>query len=243
MPPVTGTADATAPYGVKGENSSQPSGPPFPVFVGGPPVTGIWGDAPSYTGVTGTSDQGQGVWGGSKLGAGVFIGVEYDRYGFLGGSDPLFSQDVGACGVSGQQGVFGHSTGGHGTGVYGNGFYAVRGDSPNGNGFLGGIDPHYRQKAGVYGSSDQQGVVGASTGGHGTAVYGDSTDGFAVRGETTTGTAIQGTAFKGGYAAQFNGDVAVTNGDLTITGDVILANSPGSGDIAEDFDVEDQLEN
>jgi hypothetical protein len=258
MPPVTGTADATAPYGVKGENPSQPpSGPPFPVIIGGPPVTGVWGDSSSYTGVTGTSDQGVGVWGGSKLGNRVLIGVEYDRYGFLGGSDPLYSQDAGACGVSGQQGVFGHSTGSDGTGVYGNGFYAVRGDSPNGKGFLGGIDPQYSQKAGVYGSSDQQGVVGASTGGHGTAVYGDSTDGFAVRGETTTGTAIQGTASNGGYAAQFNGNVAVTNGNITVTGDVtggvlvsngdatvtgtltthdvVLSNS----DCAEDFDIAD----
>jgi hypothetical protein len=97
MPPVTGTADATAPYGVKGENPSQPpSGPPFPVIIGGPPVTGVWGDSSSYTGVTGTSDQGVGVWGGSKLGNRVLIGVEYDRYGFLGGSDPLYSQDAGA---------------------------------------------------------------------------------------------------------------------------------------------------
>ena len=130
--------------------------------------------------------------------------------------------------------------------MLGNGYYAVRGDSPNGNGFIGGVDPKYRQKAGVFGTSDQQGVIGASTAGVGTAVYGDSTTGYAIRGETTTGTAIQGTAFDGGFAAQFSGNVAVTNGEVTIagdvkvTGDVLLVNSL-TGDIAEDFDVSDEL--
>jgi len=237
MPPLTGTADATASYGVKGENASQPSTPPIRIIEGNP-VTGVWGDSPSYTGVTGTSDQGEGVWGGSKINHAVVIFVEYDRYGFLGGSDPLYSQDAGACGVSGQQGVFGHSTGSEGTGVYGNGFYAVRGDSPNGTGFIGGIDPQFKQKAGVYGSSDAQGVVGASTGGHGTAVYGNSTDGIAMRGETNTGTAIQGTAFNGGNAGLFNGNTTMNgnttvNGNVVVSGDVQLTN----GDCAEDFDV------
>jgi len=155
----------------------------------------------------------------------------------------MFEQDAGAVGVSAHQGVFGHSTGETGTGVYGNGYYALRGDSPNGTGFIGGVDPQFKQKAGVYGSSDQQGVIGASTGGHGTAVYGDSTDGFAIRGETSgaAGTAIKGAASGGGSAGLFDGKVTVENGDLTVTtgnivvqqGDVLLQGK----DCAEDFDL------
>lgn len=243
MSHVDGTADSTANYGVKGENSSPAPSKGFvqnKVVALETVITGVWGDAPNYVGVTGTSNTGQGVTGTSNTGQGVWGGsqpgpdnISYGRYGFLGGRDPLYNDDAGACGVSQGQGVFGQSTGATGTGVYGNGYYALRGDSPNGTGFIGGIDPKYKQKAGVYGSSDQQGVVGASTGGHGTAVYGDSTDGDAIRAETTTGTAIRGTAYNGGYAAQFNGNVNVTNGNVVVAGDVQLTNM----DCAEDFDV------
>jgi hypothetical protein len=249
MPHVDGDADTTN-YGVKGENANPAPTPPFFLFTGNSvPQTGVWGDAPNLTGVTGTSSTGVGVWGGSQSSTsrqGIAVFVNYGRYGSLGGTDPMFGQDAGVAGTSAQQGVFGNSTGKTGTGVYGNGFYAVRGESPNGKGFIGGVDPNFKQKAGVFGTSDQQGVIGASTGGFGTAVYGDSTSGYAIRGETTTGTAIQGTASNGGFAAQFSGNVAVANGDLTVagdiqvTGDLILVNSLTSGDIAEDFDVSDQ---
>ena len=248
---LDGTVDSTANYGVKGENGNPAPSKPYDIFSGDSPVCGVWGDAPNFTGVMGTSNAGEGVWGGSQTSPGPIPNQTlYGRYGFLGGNDPVYSQDAGACGGSSQQGVFGHSTGAAGTGVYGNGYYALRGDSPNGTGFIGGIDPQYKQKAGVYGSSPDQGVVGASTGGIGTAVYGDSTTGYAIRGDTTTGTAISGTASNGGFAAQFNGNIAVTNGassfggTVAITGaasvtgtvtayDVVLTNS----DCAEDFDI------
>jgi hypothetical protein len=246
MPQLTGTADAGDNYGVKGEDANPLPPPPTPgqLHPAGVDtvVAGVWGDSLDNTGVAGTSTNGTAVWGGSQptLSADRRV-TSYGRFGFFGGLDPVYSQDAGACGVSAQQGVFGHSTGATGTGVYGNGYYALRGDSPNGTGFIGGIDPKYRQKAGLYGSSDQQGVIGASTGGHGTAIYGDSTDGSAIRGETTVGTAIQGTAFDGGYAAQLNGAVQVANGDLTLTtGNVVIMKGDvqlQSGDCAEDFDV------
>ena len=246
MPHVDGDADTTT-YGVKGENSNPPP-PPWEanLFGGGPPLTGVWGDAPNFTGVTGTSSTGFGVWGGSQqLAITSPTSARWGRFGLLGGSDPLFGEDAGVSGTSGQQGVFGNSTGDKGTGVYGNGFYAVRGDSPNGRGFIGGIDPTYKEKAGVFGTSDQQGVIGATTGGLGTAVYGDSTTGYAIRGETTVGVAIQGTASQaGGFAAQFSGNVMcggdhMVSGNVKVTGDVLLVNML-SGDIAEDFDVSEQ---
>src|ERR1700722_14621751 len=120
---LDGIADSTASYGVKGENSDPAPTKPFNLFAGNT-ITGVWGDAPNYTGVTGSSNAGQGVWGGSQATPGPLPGQTlYGRYGFLGGSDPLYNQDAGACGVSNQQGVFGHSTGATGTGVYGNGYY------------------------------------------------------------------------------------------------------------------------
>ena len=124
---VTGTADNTASWGVKGENAFPPPSRPFP-FESSVPITGVWGDAPNYPGVTGTSNTdngvlgesatGMGVWGGSA--SSTFLGrVSYGRFGFLGGSDPHYQQDAGAYGESSGQGVFGRSSGANGTGVYG----------------------------------------------------------------------------------------------------------------------------
>src|SRR5947209_12141304 len=71
-------------------------------------------------------------------------------------------------------------------------------------GFFGGIDPQFKQRAGVYGDSDQLGVVGhakigAATGNFGTGVFGSSTGGgFGVRGEISGGVAgVQGLSLSG----------------------------------------------
>ena len=94
-------------------------------------------------------------------------------------------------------------------------------------GFLGGADPVFSQHAGVYGHSDQQGVIGMAGAG-GTGIFGGNTTGggFGVRGETTTGTAVQGVSFGAGLAGRFQGDVEVT-------GDIRLTNK----DCAEDFEM------
>jgi hypothetical protein len=106
-------------------------------------------------------------------------------------------------------------------------------------GFLGGRDPVFDQLAGVYGQSDQQGVMGLSTSATGTGVYGGGASHtgapgagcIGVRGETFTGVGVQGQSFGSGLAGKFIGDVEVT-GDITAH-DVVLA----GGDCAEDFDI------
>jgi hypothetical protein len=233
---VTGQSN-TGP-GVLGQSLGYvpPSGPGKPIGEVGPASDGVRGESDGSFGVHGVTDGGSGhpapktagVWGESASTNGVY-GSSAGWNGVEG--DSWSAAHAGVAGVN--------NAGSPGAGVYGNGYFGVRGEGPNGNGFIGGIDPQFNQKAGVYGSSDNQGVIGASTGGHGTAVYGNSTDGFAIRGETTTGTAIQGTAFNGGYAAQFSGNVRVTNGGVAgsgtieVSGDMQLTNS----DCAEDFDV------
>ena len=110
-------------------------------------------------------------------------------------------------------------------------------------GLLGGSDPVFRQSAGVYGESGQQGVFGHSTDGSGTGVYGGSAggSGFGVRGDSTDGIAVQGQSFGNGIgiqgiggrlAGRFDGNVEVT-GTLTVAVDIVLANA----DCAENFDV------
>jgi hypothetical protein len=122
----------------------------------------------------------------------------------------------------------------------------------NGNnafGFLAGSDPVFHQHAGVYGQSDQQGVVGLTTNNSGTGVYGGGASapdnpgagGIGVRGETFTGVGVQGQSFGNGLAGKFVGNVEVTGNincheSSTITCfDVSLI----GGDCAEDFDIDD----
>ena len=72
-------------------------------------------------------------------------------------------------------------------------------------GLLGGRDSVFRQNAGVYGESDQQGVFGYSTDGSGTGVYGGSKggSGFGVRGDSSDGIAVQGQSFGTGLGGKF----------------------------------------
>jgi hypothetical protein len=104
----------------------------------------------------------------------------------------------------------------------GPGRIGVIGSSDSAFGFLAGQDLVFSQHAGVYGQSDQQGVMGLSTSATGTGVYGGSTaagggGGIGVRGETSTGVGIQGRSFGTGLAGRFIGGVAVT-GDMHLDG-------------------------
>jgi hypothetical protein len=71
-------------------------------------------------------------------------------------------------------------------------------------GFLAGNDPVVNEHAGVYGQSDQQGVMGISIGTDplATGVYGGNKTGrgVGVRGETITGVGVQGRTFGAGLA-------------------------------------------
>ena len=174
------------------------------------------------------------------------VGINHSSIGFLAGIDPVFNQHVGVYGESDQQGVFGHSSN-DGTGVYGHNRgttdgrgVGVRGETVTGVGvvgksfgngalgFLAGADPQFHQHAGVYGESDQQGVIGHSTSDTGTGVFGDSVGaGVGVRGETVSGTGVEGQSRGAGLAGKFIGDVEVT-GDIRLT---------TGQDCAEDFDV------
>jgi hypothetical protein len=117
-------------------------------------------------------------------------------------------------------------------------------------GLLGGSDAVFRQSAGVYGESEQQGVFGHGTTSTGTGVYGMSQDtGFGVRGDSTDGVAVQGQSFGNGIAVQgiggrlagrFEGPVEIVGnvrlvGDMEVTGDIHFVSR--IGDLAEAFDV------
>jgi len=131
----------------------------------------------------------------------------------------------------------------------------------NAFGFLGGDDLVFHQHAGVYGQSDQQGVMGLATSFEGTGVYGGNTGGtgsrgVGVRGETFDGAGVQGQSFGIGLAGKFigfPGQIAVEitggplvavsiscTGDIRTTGKVIGSDVVLQGaDCAEDFDVSD----
>ena len=149
-------------------------------------------------------------------------------YGGGGSVGVLGSTDVGT-------GVEGASTTGTAVqGVSGTG-PGVLGYTNNGErGILGCTDPVFGQHAGVYGESDQQGVLGHATSDTGTGVFGNSSGGgFGVRGETNTGTAVQGQSFgPTGMAGRFLGNVSVS-GTLSVDQDIILYGA----DCAEQFEV------
>lgn len=120
-------------------------------------------------------------------------------------------------------------------------------------GFNGGSGPGVQGTAGPNGNAT--GVVGVNTGA-GTGVYGSSVSGNAVAGNSQTGNAgiFESQHGTGVYASSLNTQNGIGvyaqgapaghfQGDVRITGDVILVNSPNSNDIAEDFDLEDGLLN
>jgi hypothetical protein len=224
-------------------------------------------DAPNnitgVTGIVGSPDSVQ-VWRDRVDALGTFLtaavsGIVPDlqgnvvartAFGFLAGTDPIFSQHAGVYGESDQLGVFGNSDSDAGTGVMGRSIgpisFGVRGETVNGvgvqgrsfggngeaMGFLSGTDPVFKQHAGVFGRSDQQGVMGLTTADAGTGVFGGTTiksgsHVIGVRGETHDGVGVQGRSFGAGLAGKFIGDVEVT-GDIRLT---------TGQDCAEDFEV------
>jgi hypothetical protein len=133
----------------------------------------------------------------------------------------------------------------------------VRGTNPGNNtlGFLAGTDLKFGQPAGVYGQSNNIGVVGVSNGSVGAGMLGSGSQNgtnfdpasggtgvlgtgyIGVRGETSTGVAVLGRIFAppgGGpaLAGKFVGNVEVA-GDISVDGDVLLTNR----DLAEQFEV------
>jgi hypothetical protein len=178
-------------------------------------------------GVIGFSNTGIGVHGVNNLGydpdaggfspsCGVF-GESYASEGVYGASQNLH----GMHGLNGQMsglspsvacGVWGDSTEGYGVYASSKSNDAVHGESQS------------NQHAGVYGTNN--------SGGFGVSALSSGND--AVHGESQSNqhAGVYGTNTGGGPAGYFSGDVLVT-------GDVIFVNSGGSGDVAEDFDVED----
>jgi hypothetical protein len=194
--------------------------------------------------VVGESNAGLGVHGISTSNAGV-AGQSSTGNGVSGSS----TSAVGLYGTSGTVGSENSSTAG------------VLGlcEPTQALGLLGGVDRVFKQHAGVYGESDQQGVFGNSTNARGTGVYGIAGQGagFGVRGDSKEGIAVQGQSFgtgdgvhgvsvsgtgiygKGGQAAavfdgyvQINGDQQC-QGTLTVDKDIVLP----AADCAEEFDV------
>jgi hypothetical protein len=163
-------------------------------------------------GVSGESEGGRGVAGFSKTWQGVY-GSSETQAGVVGesnGFDGVYG-DAHAEGFSGVSGRNLHPKGG----------YGVWGSSDAGRGVAG----FSKTWQGVYGSSETQaGVVGESNGFDG--VYGVS--------HSKEHAGVSGRNDAGGWAGYFDGGVHMTR-DLTVDGDVILANA----DIAEDFDVAD----
>ena len=176
-------------------------------------VPGLKGaNAAGGDGVFGTTAGGAGVHGENRSGKGAVV-----SQGFLGGTDPVLGEDAGAYGESSKQGVLGHSDVGTGLLGHTNSGFAVRGENPNGRGFIGGVDAVFNQPAGVYGESGQRGVVGFAKGKGAVGVHGvcKDKDGNGVVGEAINGIGIVGIGSDSGAAAQFIGDVLI-NGVLQV---------------------------
>lgn len=221
------------------------------------PVTGN-DDGTTYYGVEGTSQSATGVVGTSGSGVGVSgqvgTSARRDRAGFSPQAGVVgYGSDAGNGATFG---VYGESQSA-GDGVYGLGANGVHGASGLESGHSGAPPPQgagvwgeSRAGCGVYGSStDYVGVVGNSASYDG--VQGISSSpahaGVSARNVAPAPAPVPGVSPPSGYAlwaySNATGVFAVGNpagyfrGDVQVTGDVILLN-PGSGDVAEDFDVE-----
>jgi hypothetical protein len=159
--------------------------------------------------------RGSSRWGDSSIGVN---GVSDIGTGVIGTS----ASGTGVIGQGGWNGVQGVTANSSASGVWGEntgGGVGVGGKSANGTGVIG--QGGWNGVQGVTANSSASGVWGENTGG-----------GFGVGAKSASGP---GVSAQGNPAGMFNGDVLVT-------GDVILVNST-SGDIAEDFDVEDARSN
>jgi len=232
------SADANVP-GILGENTALTSG-------GGVGVRGN-GTGANGTGVFGSGDavcvRAEGIGGGSAILAtcqqnDVIVGIGKFGMGVFGQSETgsgVRGVSGVAAGISGSEissGVRGESSNNFGHGVTG------VNTSINSSGFLAGRDSQFQQHAGVYGESDQQGVMGLTTVAKGTGVYGGGTtaargDQIGVRGETQGGVGVQGESFGEGVAIQgisLSGNQGLAG---RFIGNVHIQGNPGtsSGDL------------
>lgn len=271
---VTNTGSGAGVRGTRSESHGLLAGKD-PLFHG---AVGVYGESlqNGVFGRTASSRPADHAVYGQNDGAGhgvTGVNTQNGSTGFLAGREPKSGLAVGVLGRSDFEGVIGIggtsgvSGGGIGTGT------GVSGDSERGTGvqgfshssggmgFLAGTDTTFQQHAGVYGESDQQGVMGLTTSAVGTGVFGGTTirrsgggiggSCIGVRGETfnSPGVGVQGQSFGTGLAGKFIGNVEVTgaithNGDFTCTGNAEVTgnlhmSSPTSdivlGDVAEGF--------
>jgi hypothetical protein len=117
----------------------------------------------------------------------------------------------------------------------------VLGQSDIGNGVFGfstsgvGIFGQSQSSTAIVGTGGYNGVHGVTANPHASGVWGENTaSGYGVGGKSAGGIGVYGTGTPAGY---FDGDVQV-QGDVGVLGDVLLYN-PSSGDVAEDFDLDD----
>jgi hypothetical protein len=201
--------------GVHGESSS-------------PTDSGVWGDnLSSGYGVSGSSTHGNGVIGlaaGARADGGTGNGVIGRTTSGSATASGVWGENTGSgYGVGGKSagasGVWGENTGSG---------YGVEGRSARGQGVHGesGSD------VGVYGQGGFNGVHGVTANSSASGVWGENTGaGYGVGGQSTSGIGVYG---KGTPAGQFDGDVIINGGNLTMNrGDIRL---PGA-DCAEQFDI------
>jgi hypothetical protein len=210
MPPVTGTDNGTAGYGVFGKSSNR---------------DGVRGSAPSGAGVHGITNTGIGVYAETNSGFGVFAQSYSDGYGVRGGSnrgDAVLGQSDRGIAVHAES-VFGIAVYAK---TYGSGD-SVHGIADSGNGVVGesnsrsGVVGGSRSGHGVVGESNSgNGVRGFSDGGSGvvgvcngtgTALWGISLEGAGVDAESFGWHALYAKAWNESYASgYFDGNVIVT---------------------------------
>jgi hypothetical protein len=197
------------------------------------------GNVPGVKG-TNSADAGVGVQGistGSGAGSIGVIGTSADPDEGIGVKGIGAALGVHAIGSSG---IMAESNSAGGTAL--SGFNLERGKA---NGFIAGKSPFTDSAVGVFGQSNDMGVMGiaGNTGSEnpkGVGVYGGSVGGVAtgVIGDTNTGVAgVLGRSFGPGKAGKFEGNVEIT-GNLNMIGansDIILQGA----DCAEDFDIVD----
>lgn len=222
MSSIKETSDDPALAGVAGVNTA--SGP------------GVWGSSDHGRGVVGVTVDGVGVWGHTQKGRAVVGAVNEEGTGVWGETKT-------------GRAIVGVVNGGEGT--------AVWGDTKTGRAIVGVVSGG--EGTAVWGETQTgRAIVGLVTAGEGTAVWGDTKtgraivgvvsggEGTAVWGETQTGRAIVGVVTAGegigvwgeskngvGVHAKGGKLAAFFEGDVSVTGDILLSNA----DCAEDFEV------
>jgi hypothetical protein len=195
---------ATSGTGV-GMDSFGPSGPG--VSGGSSSGVGIDGLSDTNVGVQGTSINGSGVHGtGASTGVIGNGAIYFGVFGRCPSGTGVFGSRADGPGVSGGSA--------NGTGVRGNSGTPST-TSSSGVGVFG-TGP----RAGVQGESGRFGVHGRGLGFGGIGVFADA-EATAVHAQTSNGIAIRGIANNPGtQAGEFQGNVSVVNGDLTVSGDI-----------------------